>query len=103
MVGVDQDRERTKIAQKKHSYENMKFLEGKLHEIDLVEFSFDLVFSNIVYQRLNEYEWRKTTRRASLVLKPNGLFLLTIPKSMWKTLKQCFLIFQMKDCSILLK
>ena len=74
--GVDQDRERTKIAQKKHSYENMKFLEGKLHEIDSVEFSFDLVFSNIVYQRLNEYEWRKTTRRAFLVLKgllPNRL------------------------------
>ena len=102
VVGVDQDRERTKIAQKKYSYENTKFLEGKLHEIDLVESSFDLVFINIVYQWLNEYERRKTTRKVFSVLKPNGLFLLAIPKSMCKTLKQCFLIFQMKDCSILL-
>ena len=71
----------------------MKFIEGKLHEIDLVESSFDLVFSNIVYQWLNEYERRKTTENAFSVLKPNGLFLLAIPKEHVENAEIMFLYF----------
>ena len=93
VVGVDQDREGTKVARKKHSYENMKFLEGKLHEIDLVESSFDLVFSNIFYQWLNEYKRRKTTEKVFSVLNPNGLFLLAIPKEHAENAKIMFPYF----------
>ena len=93
VVGVDQDGERIKIARKKHSYETMKFLEGKFHEVNLVKSSFDLVFSNIVYHWLNEYERRKTTEKAFSVLKPNGLFLLAIPEGHVENAKVMFPYF----------
>ena len=79
VVGVDPNKHRIKLAQKKHSCENMKFVEGKLPEIDLEESSFELVLSNIVYHWLSEEERRKTTEKAFSVLKPNGLFLLAVP------------------------
>ena len=80
VIGVDPDKHRIKVAQRNHPWKNMKFLEGKLPEVDLEESSFDLVFTNFVYQWLSEEECRKTTEKAFSVLKPNGLFLLAVPK-----------------------
>ena len=80
VIGIDPDKHRIKVAQRNHSSENMKFLEGKLPEVDLEKSLFDLVFTNFVYQWLSEEECRKTTEKAFSVLKPNGLFLLAVPK-----------------------
>ena len=87
VVGIDSNKHRIKIAQKNNSYQNLKFLEGTLFDVDLKGSLFDLVFCNIVYHWLSEDEVLKTTAKVFSLLKHNGLFLLSIPIDQMENMK----------------
>ena len=103
VLGIDLNKHRIKIAQRKNSYKKLKFLEGTLFEIDLEESLFDLVFCNIVYHWLSEDKRLKTAAKVFPILKRNVLFLLSFRIEQVQNVKIMLRPVVRKNCNSIYK
>ena len=103
VLGIDLNKHRIKIAQRKNSYKKLKFLEGTLSEIDLEESLFDLVFCNIVYHWLSEDKRLKTAAKVFPILKRNVLFLLSFRIEQVQNVKIMLRPVVRKNCNSIYK
>lgn len=75
ILGIDPDKERINVAQKKYEKkENLKFFTAKSNDIPTGGEDYDFIVSNYVMHWVPEHEKVETYKRVFEVLKPGGVF-----------------------------